>query len=235
MPAKVDEIWGERVNSIKGAHPKWGAGRTYQELKLRAEAHRRNDYPSERWVGQYLRDIWAVMDEEKQHQYSLLYWPESLERDELPWEASAACLELLGRVFAGGTLGEKRPTIRLARAFWRVTLAAPDLDAHKRVRFARFWSAWQSLGGHGVPQDLRNLERYLSFAPWRSEEAAAAAEKAHNGGEFDIDVPLTIPAGEYGDDVLLETYEEEMRWPQNPKSNQSSESRTKTRTGILNT
>ena len=124
--------------------------------------------------------------------------------------ASSACLELLGQVFSGAAtgLGEQRPTVRLAKAFWRITLAAPDLDVNKRVRFARMWSASDLMGRYPIKRDLRNLEGYLAYAPWRSEEAQAAAEKAHNAGEFDINVGFSIGPGEYDDAQMLEVFTE---------------------------
>jgi hypothetical protein len=101
----------------------------------------------------------------------------------------------------------------MALAFWRITAAAPDLNVSKREKLARVWSGWEALGDHAVPQDLRNLESYLAYAPWRSEEANAAAVRAHEEGEFDMGIPLTIDVGKIGESTLIEAYIEKLGSP----------------------
>ena len=215
MPQRpIHEYWKDRIfhHAAQGE----GLGATHRLLvgeSANLEPHLRVEYgpaPSVRSIARIRLSDWDPKSKEEKDLYREFYYPEAMEHSQLPWEASAACLELLGRVFIGAAtgLGEKRPTIRLARAFWRITLAAPDLSARKRVRFARMWSAWEALGSNSNQQDRRNLESYLAYGPWRSEAAAAAAEKAHNAGEFDINVGLSIGPGDYDDDNLLEVLTE---------------------------
>ena len=125
----------------------------------------------------------------------------------MPWEASAACLELLGNTL------DSRPTIRMALAFWRITAAAPDLNVRKREKLARVWSGWEALGDLAVPQDLRNLESYLAYAPWRAKEAHAADVDAHEAGEFDMRVLLTIDPNEIDKSTLVDAYTEKLGSP----------------------
>ena len=161
--------------------------------------------PSVRSIGRIRENEWVPLSVEEKVQYREFYFPESMERGELPWEASAACLELLGSDV------ELRPTVRLAQAFWRITLAAPDLDASTRQELARKWSVWQSLGSHAVPQELRNLELFLAIGPWKSEEAHAVAVQADEAGLFDMRVGLTIRASDIDESTLMEAYTEKFR------------------------
>jgi hypothetical protein len=99
-------------------------------------------------------------------EYRDFYWPESMERGDLPWDASAAALELLGFVVDGET-PRGRPSARLAKQFWRVTLAAPDATADKRLQIAALLSMWTA-NGQRHRNEVRGIEWYLAFAPWRS-------------------------------------------------------------------
>jgi hypothetical protein len=153
MPAKVDVYWEGRVKSIKGKHQHWGAGRTYQELKQEAEKSGREDYPSERWVGKYLREGWDELTEGQKQRYALLSWPGSMEDGALPWEASAADLELLAYL---NDLHSSRPNHEEALWFWRVTQAAPDAPLDLRYDLSTIL-ATRPLMGYPVPEGLESV------------------------------------------------------------------------------
>ena len=94
----------------------------------------------------------------------------------LPWEASAAALELLGIV---PPPDGNRPSVRLARWFWRVTQAAPDMPLMvldfsaliDRFSIAQLLAEWEILGD---PPSMywNSVEAVLTYAPWRSEDHA---------------------------------------------------------------
>jgi len=153
MPAKVDEYWEGRVKSIKGKHENWGAGRTFQELKQEAEKSGRQDYPSERWVGKYLREGWDELTEKQQQQYALLSWPRSMEDGALPWEASAAALELLAYL---NDLHSPRPNHQEALWFWRVTQAVPNAPLNLRYDVSIILATCPSMG-YPVPEGLESV------------------------------------------------------------------------------
>lgn len=213
MPRQpIHAYWKERIKHHLGKGQRPQPGPTAIERVLIEESRefdskllrRIGPVPSNRSIARILKEEWVPLPEEEKLQYREFYYPESMERGDLPWEASAACLELLGYRL------DSRPTIRMAMAFWRITLAAPDLNAWKREMLARVWSGVQALGEYAVLQDLRNLESYLAYAPWKSEEANAAAVLAHEAGEFDMRVPLTIDAGKVNESTLLEVYAEKL-------------------------
>ncbi len=131
MPARMDPQWIEKVKSIKAnERARWGAPRITRALEEEAAREGRYDCPSERAVSSILRKIAA----EDLREYRFLYWPDTFERGDLPWEASEAALELLAlKEFAPG---EARPSVRLARWFWRITQAAPRMLPAERRRLA---------------------------------------------------------------------------------------------------
>ena len=123
MPPKVNPYWERRVKSLKASHPDWGAGRIANELwaeKL-PEDENVGVPPSARWVGSILANV----NEDQLREYRKLHWPESFQRGDLPWEASAAALELLMFLDSNGV--RERPPIRLVKWYWRVIQASRDM------------------------------------------------------------------------------------------------------------
>lgn len=189
---KVDQDWVTVIYSLKANEPKLGARAILTRLqKARNDGGISEKCPGLRTVGRYLKE-WPGLPEEERRLYRELSWPESFERGDLPWEASQAALELL-RVWAwpppmletmfepealqslGLSYPTARPSIRLARWFWRLTQAAPDADASERRKIAEWLEAAEVL--RSEPAD-RAVEAWLQYAPWRSAGASAAYEKA---------------------------------------------------------
>ena len=200
MPnTRIRDQWEPSVKSIVADNPKWGPRRILGELRNRAETQGLgSDYPSERTIQRIKDDITP----EQLIEYRSFHWPESMESGALPWEASAAALELLdvrrtadpfiryleahpespftdpGREPISMRFGD-HPSVRLARWYWRVTQAAPDLPGGTQD----FWLGRYDIAvilaegeaRSDVPQRLRDsVEAYLSYAPWRSPEGKAA-------------------------------------------------------------
>ena len=134
------------------------------------------------------------MEEEERTQYRHFYWPESMERGDLPWEASGAALELLGHLQWKVPLG--RPTVRLFKWFWRVTLAANGTRIQTRYQAAVLLSRWERLGDR-PPDDVRGIEWYFAFAPWRSREHEhkyrAAREQTDTGKYSELSLEPVPP------------------------------------------
>ena len=124
MPPKVNPHWEGRVKSQKASHPDWGAGRIANAIwaeKL-PEDENVGVRPSARWVGSIL----ASVNDDQLREYRKLHWPESFQRGDLPWEASAAALELLMFLDSNGV--RERPPIRLVMWYWRVIQAVRDMS-----------------------------------------------------------------------------------------------------------
>ena len=167
MPQKTELAWEEQILALKGADPRMGETRLHTKLELDfsngLEPQQAGPPPSPATVRRVLKRRWEVMVEADRARYRLLYWPESFERCDLPWEAAPAALEL-ARYLHGKGLG--RPMIGVARWFWRVTQAAPDALFADRLRLMR-----HSISAEPQNEDLRRRSEWeLAYAPWRTEE-----------------------------------------------------------------
>lgn len=118
--------------------------------------------PSERSIARIRKEEWAQTPEAEQAQYREFYWPESMERGDLPWEASAPALELLQNCSP-----LRRPSIRAVRWFWRVYQATPDAPFGLRMEAAAKLMAAEDTGNGDV---VRGVEWELAYGPWRSKE-----------------------------------------------------------------
>jgi hypothetical protein len=153
-------------------------------------------------------------------QYRYASWPEAMQDGLLPWEASRALLDLLGRYHAFGP-----PTIPFARWFWRVTQAAPGATLEERRDFAALLMASDVFGAERFSDELDALKWNLAYAPWHSVENAAKYRDVINRGavrEFEpgIDHLLTQDeayqhrlAIEYGKAVLRPRGSRWGAWP----------------------
>ena len=112
----------------------------------------------------------------------------------LPWETSAYLLELWVYVLEKQALVERGashlpeefqlppmpvPTARDARWWWRVHLAAPQLN-QQQVWILGWTIALRELR-HEVlldSSDMKDLEAYLAYKPWESKEAKARYQRA---------------------------------------------------------
>jgi hypothetical protein len=200
MPnTRIRDKWEPLVKQIiADLGPRAGPTPILRQLKDRVENLRRGgaqvstDYPSTRTI-QRIKDEFTP---EEQREYERFRWPESIEAGVLPWEASAAALELLGIQMnmnqyaqiarANGVQHfappEVRPSMRLVRWYWRVTHIAPDLpvyspipgvvpDGPGRYDIAKALAVCEAAGA--MPQRLRDaVEAYLAYAPWRTGTGA---------------------------------------------------------------
>ncbi len=188
MPLTTDKAWAGLIKSVKANNPGWGAKRIAREVQAEGERRGLSNPPHERTVGRILRREWDPLATEQQAQYRSFYWPESLERGDLPWEASFHCLELLSTQYhllkkvgspdhPSRWQSYARPSIRLCRCFWRISMAAPDLELGWRHDLAKKLALWEAAGDR--PEDFcRGIEGYFIFAPWRSPKSKQKYDKA---------------------------------------------------------
>lgn len=173
---RIDEFYEERIATLaeEGYRP---AGIT-RLLEIEAKEEGRQDWPSPRTV-QHRYDQHSKSSEEDKRQAALVRWPQSMGNADLPWEASAAVLDLLRYRDENG-LG--RPKVRLAKWFWRITLAHPDSETVNRAAYAAFLAAWELVEGGSKKGtsafDLEALELFLAYRPLQDESNAIAYKLA---------------------------------------------------------
>jgi len=171
----VDEFWLKKINELTANFPKLGPKAAAQRFEKDPECAARDDWPSESTIGRKQREF-RRKDPAEQVGYRWLHWPESFDEGALPWESAGAALEVLRFYREKGT---GRPPIALARWYWRLTLAAPDAPFAGRFQMA---ALLQAAAFPNMPPEAQDwpeaVEEWLTYGPWRSEEAAAAYEAA---------------------------------------------------------
>lgn len=117
---KTDAHYAVRVESLaaEGQRPPTIA----KVIEREARKAGRTDWPSERTVRR-LYEAWKQRPEEERREAEQCRWPQSMLAGALPWEASAAVLELLR---FRDERGLERPTVRVAQWFYRLRLATRD-------------------------------------------------------------------------------------------------------------
>lgn len=88
--------------------------------------------PHRNTIQRYTREFDTRPDRDKKA-YRLVHWPGSMERGDLPWEASASTLEILAFTRADK---RSRPRVGLTECFWRVTQAVPEASLMFRFKMA---------------------------------------------------------------------------------------------------
>jgi hypothetical protein len=96
-----------------------------------------------------------------QEKYLGFFWPESMEKGFLPWEASGPLLHLLQQDLCLGL----RPQIPVCRWYWKLYQIAPDAPHNHLEDLARMLDAWEMQGP--IPDEkLRGVEGWLAFRGW---------------------------------------------------------------------
>lgn len=136
----IDAFWRGQIRSIVANSPKLGPGPVLRELTRIGERVGRTDWPSERTVGREQQRFRAA-GEAEQREYLEFHWPATMERGDLPWEASAVGIELLRHLHAGNVRSpfakDGRPLVSTVRWLWYVTLARPTASLAARLWWAR--------------------------------------------------------------------------------------------------
>ncbi|MBI4199688.1 MAG: hypothetical protein HY535_04355 [Chloroflexi bacterium] len=141
--------------------------------------------PSKRSISRIRTGEFAQIEEGEKALYRTFHWPESMERGDLPWEASAAALELLVFLDQQKDTVAQRPPIRLARWFWRVSQASPGQPIRYRVLQALTLAVNELRGGEHV-QTVRGVEWELAYRPWHNAVQGKAYYKARHRPQHPI-------------------------------------------------
>lgn len=154
MPRQPTSLfWIQLIRTAAANNTRCGPARIRAALLRVSRQRGRSDVPSESTIARELR---AFRQSSVQQHYAALHWPEVCARNLLPWEASPAVLALLRHV---AEVDRDRPLISVALAFWRVTLARPELPIAERLTAAQWLVVWQECQ---LPELARALESYLS-------------------------------------------------------------------------
>ncbi len=184
---RISHDWIARIYAATSQYPKMPADTLADLLAAQARDEGRDDFPSARTVARRQAEFRSLTTEE-QEEYRLYFFPETHERagHDLPWESAAACLDLsdhLAKQYG------RRPTVRLAKWFWRVTMARPGLVTENRYYAAQWLATWEVFEPTHGALDRRRLERLLL------------------GGQRDFnDLGVLLPKGDTGTalEILLE-------------------------------
>jgi hypothetical protein len=150
--------WRDEIRKMAEAYPGIKATAVVRHLSeeiaketLKIPVGVRPNVPEERTVRGILRE-YATLDSKDRIPYRYFQWPESMIAGFLPWEASAALMDLLRYLQEQRNEQRKkqspdpntvwtdnrlvRPTISEALWFWRVTQAIPEALISKRLDMA---------------------------------------------------------------------------------------------------
>ncbi len=147
-----------------------------EELKKHADPKMRvlaDSLPSVRSIARIRKNEWPSMPPAERASYGAFYWPESIERGDLPWEASEAALELLREL--ARSHWPYRPSIRAVKWFWHVCQAIPDAPFWLRIKAVANLMAAEDTSDHDT---VRGVEWLFVSGYWRSEELKAEYMKA---------------------------------------------------------
>jgi hypothetical protein len=175
----TDNWYRERIATL--AQEGYKAAAIGRLIEMEALDAGRTDCPQQRTVYRLYQEH-LKQPEHVRREQALFRWPDAMTSQALPWEASRAALDLL-RLFDQSD-GKRRPTIRHAKWFWRLRMAAPDLH----IGDANYTSAVLAAGEYAKlasvgRAEIVGLDRLLAYQPWRTDEdqLAYADASARNG------------------------------------------------------
>jgi hypothetical protein len=147
---RIDQFWIDQIRTLTQDKPEMTAPAICREFELAltkatlTPPRHAEKIPDQRTVRRIMKHF-RELPETEQRTYASFQWPQSMESKDLPWEASAAALELLRHEVierpSALPVADKgffrAPTNHTALWFWRITLAAPDAPIEFRARLAR--------------------------------------------------------------------------------------------------
>lgn len=137
---RIDDFWIDQIRVLVANDAGLSGAKIRRELQ---KSKGPGQVPSARAIRRVKEEFLAGQTKQ-QVRYQRLTWPEAMESEALPWEASHAALELLHYYRDAGL---PNPLVRECLWFWRVTLAAPALSIADRQRFALYLVADEMSGG----------------------------------------------------------------------------------------
>jgi hypothetical protein len=160
LPEKLNDYWIDWMRAQFANEPDLPPKRIEQQAKEQAETWpeeeeeepRPGKPPALRTIYKYMGEFGGLAEGVRKG-YQPFSWPESMEEGLLPWEATAATIQLLIWTQEHGLWP---PPVSLVQWFWRITLAIPDAPLGERLRVTATVASYRE-AGQIVPEDVVQL------------------------------------------------------------------------------
>lgn len=160
---RTDGYWISRVHALAESEPRPSAAQIELRLKKIGAQEGREDFsPSVRTIVRILKEHDNNLSDRERAFYREFYWPQAMELELLPWEATRLALDLLR---TSRQRGLRRPTVRKVLWHYRLNLASPTMTFESREVWVSNLLALEARN-QAVPE---RLDWLLAFEPWRSE------------------------------------------------------------------
>lgn len=149
------KFWVDQIRSAVEANERTTIAAIERKLEAVAEEAGRpiNEVPSDATIKRE-RQKYLAMPEEVRRGYRFVFWPETFENRELPWEAAQTVGELMRTTLPQGI----RVPVTYAMHFWRVSLAGPHVPFSLRRLLALNLSLTASADDSAAHAIRRNVE-----------------------------------------------------------------------------
>ena len=171
-------------------------GLTLDQIQNRMQQARDNGsvtspMPSRNTIAKYTRE-YDILPLPKKNLDKPFEW-HLMEEYGLPWEASPFLLEMWASFLGWGKYFPiSNPSVREIRWWWRIHLAAPELDKEFIWRIAQWFLARELVQVLlNVPLELADLEAFLAYKPW-VEANREAYERAISHDMIPAIQPLSL-------------------------------------------
>lgn len=116
-------------------------------------AETQDDLPGERTVRTYLRE-WELLADAERADYGRVNWPETFDRNLLPWDAAPH----IGEIYR---LAGIRPTVRFARHYWHAIRSMPGHETREHRHVALLLAMADYAAPEYRPNILRDVEAFV--------------------------------------------------------------------------
>ena len=125
MPRKkTGSFWIDTIHELVesgGSAPRPSAAQIELHLKKIGEREGLKDWPAKRTIGRVLKEHDQLTEREKEF-YREFRWPQAMQAELVPWEATGVALDLLAYYLRKRNA---RPTVRRVLWHWRRSLVNP--------------------------------------------------------------------------------------------------------------
>lgn len=180
MPRKgIVGFWVATIHELAESEPRPSAAQIELRLKKIGDQEGRQDWPSLRTIGRILQEHGRLTERQKEF-YREFRWPQAMQADLVPWEATRVALDLLAYYL---DKHKARPTVRRVLWNWRLSLVNPDWEiGHRDVYVTLVSAALDSPRPINISDSFddvvfaklgvlsaQELDIFLMYEPWKEE------------------------------------------------------------------